>query len=226
MRKLLTLAGVTLGLFFSVTPAAPGHAGETARRCGRFGCDWIYCNDNGERCIRTSDYDSYYNRYTNGYGNSARQGYSRLFGTGDYGQDRDQNSNDDAYGQNYQGYSGYDDHRHAYDRRSDNSVYGRDDDYYGNNGPGQSLDRNSDRDDYVENQDEYLGAGSYSAFDGSAQPYNGRDGRYGGYGRYSDAHLLCDNSGARCYQGSRSSWSYREYYRLHGYRWEQSSYEH
>ncbi len=39
------------------------------------------------------------------------------------------------------------------------------------------------------------------------------DDYYGGY------HLVCDSDGDRCYRSAEPYWNYRQYYRLHGYRW-------
>jgi len=39
------------------------------------------------------------------------------------------------------------------------------------------------------------------------------DGGYGGY-------QVCDSDGDRCYGSSEPYWNYREYYRRHGYRWQ------
>ncbi|MBV8978244.1 MAG: hypothetical protein JO261_08090 [Alphaproteobacteria bacterium] len=68
------------------------------------------------------------------------------------------------------------------------------------------------------------GAGSY--FDGG---YDG-DGYHGGYYRdrydgdghygYGYRHVVCDSDGDRCYRTYRDCWDYREYYRRHGYHWE------
>lgn len=37
---------------------------------------------------------------------------------------------------------------------------------------------------------------------------------------YSDYHTVCDSDGDRCYRSRGSYWNYREYYRRHGYHWE------
>jgi hypothetical protein len=45
------------------------------------------------------------------------------------------------------------------------------------------------------------------------------------YGRYGDddydrgRHMVCDPDGDRCYLSRGWRWDYRQYYRLHGYRW-------
>jgi hypothetical protein len=62
---------------------------------------------------------------------------------------------------------------------------------------------------------------------GYAEGYgDGRDGGYyrSGYRDYDDrgyyaGHLVCDSDGDRCYRTHEPYWSYREYYRRHGYRW-------
>lgn len=41
--------------------------------------------------------------------------------------------------------------------------------------------------------------------------------RYDGYDGYRG--YVCDSDGDRCYRSSGSYWNYREYYRRHGYRW-------
>jgi hypothetical protein len=64
MRKLLALTGATFGLILSAN--LPAQAEETATRCGSYGCDRIVCHDNGNHCTRYSDYDGYYNGYTDG----------------------------------------------------------------------------------------------------------------------------------------------------------------
>lgn len=37
------------------------------------------------------------------------------------------------------------------------------------------------------------------------------------YGR--DRHVVCDPDGDRCYESRGWRWNYREYYRRHGYHW-------
>lgn len=34
-----------------------------------------------------------------------------------------------------------------------------------------------------------------------------------------DRHVVCDPDGDRCYESRGWSWNYREYYRRHGYHW-------
>lgn len=47
-----------------------------------------------------------------------------------------------------------------------------------------------------------------------------RAGYYGDYDRYDyDRHRVCDSDGDRCYLTRSAYWSYREYYRRHGYSW-------
>jgi hypothetical protein len=87
-------------------------------------------------------------------------------------------------------YSDYDGRYNGYTNGYDNGGY------YG--GSGQSYD----------NGYRYGGYGP--------SPYD--RGAYGGYdGGY--ARLVCDNTGSRCYRSNAPYWNYREYYRLHGYRW-------
>jgi len=124
-----------------VSAVAPSQAGEVATRCGEYGCDQIHCNYDGNRCVRYSDYDSYYNGYSGYYGG--------------YGEDSD------GYGPEYGG--------------------------------------------YVQN---YNGYGP------------GYDGGYGFYGGYDREHLVCDSDGDRCYQSAEPYWNFREYYRVHGYHWD------
>lgn len=49
-------------------------------------------------------------------------------------------------------------------------------------------------------------------------------GYYGGYtpayNGYYGEHLVCDGDGDRCYHSSEPYWNYREYYRIHGYHWD------
>lgn len=45
------------------------------------------------------------------------------------------------------------------------------------------------------------------------------------YSRYDDdydggRHMVCDPDGDRCYLSRSWRWNYRQYYRLHGYRWD------
>jgi hypothetical protein len=64
------------------------------------------------------------------------------------------------------------------------------------------------------------------------RPYDGRYGyrherggydRYDGYygrGGYDRDHRVCDSDGDRCYSSRSPYWDYRQYYRNHGYRWQ------
>jgi hypothetical protein len=61
----------------------------------------------------------------------------------------------------------------------------------------------------------YSGRGDYGSY---RQPYD--NGYYGGYDSGYGSHLVCDNAGSRCYRTSAPYWSHHEYYRLHGYRWQ------
>jgi hypothetical protein len=66
--------------------------------------------------------------------------------------------------------------------------------------------------------------------------YDGDDGRYdgryyeGGYYRDGDwrheLHLVCDSDGDRCYRTHDRWWNYREYYRRHGYHWDDGDHWH
>ncbi|MGH6887609.1 MAG: hypothetical protein ACREHF_00150 [Rhizomicrobium sp.] len=62
----------------------------------------------------------------------------------------------------------------------------------------------------------------YSARDGHRDCAGCEDGHEHGYsGRGgSAAHRLCDSDGDRCYSSDERHWSYREYYRRRGYRWD------
>jgi len=66
MRKMLALTGAAFGLVLSASFGVSAQADEVATRCGSYGCDRVDCHDQGNRCTRYSDYDSYYNGYTNG----------------------------------------------------------------------------------------------------------------------------------------------------------------
>jgi hypothetical protein len=57
--------------------------------------------------------------------------------------------------------------------------------------------------------------------------YYRRDGYYdGGYGRDygrdydGDRHYVCDSDGDRCYSSRGRYWNFHEYYRRHGYHWD------
>lgn len=60
------------------------------------------------------------------------------------------------------------------------------------------------------------------------RPYDGRYGHrrsnrhYDGYDRggYYGGYRVCDSDGDRCYSSGSPYWDYRQYYRNHGYRWE------
>jgi hypothetical protein len=107
-------------------------------------------------------------------------------------------------------FSSYDDYYNGYTNGDDNGYYGG---YAGNSG----------------GYGPYYGSGpTYgNGFAGPNGTYGGYgsypNGYYGGYGGYYGgygAQLVCDRSGARCYRSSAPYWSYREYYRLHGYHWD------
>jgi hypothetical protein len=103
MRTMLALTGAAFGLVLSANLAAPAQAGETATRCGQYGCDQVRCHDRGDSCTRYSDYDSYYNGYTNGayggsYGGYDNYGDDDQVYDGAYG----------GYGSGYGSYGGYD----------------------------------------------------------------------------------------------------------------------
>ena len=90
-------------------------------------------------------------------------------------------------------YSDYDSYYNGYT----NGYYGG----YDNYAPSPSYDDN----------------GYYGGYDNYAPSYD--NGYYGGNDSYSAAHLVCDNEGSRCYRSYAPYWDYREYYRIHGYRW-------
>lgn len=58
--------------------------------------------------------------------------------------------------------------------------------------------------------------------------YRAQDGRdLSWYSRYDSddvydrgRHVVCDPDGDRCYLSRSWRWNYRQYYRLHGYRWD------
>jgi hypothetical protein len=145
---MLALTGAAFGLVLSASFGVSAAADEIATRCGSYGCDHVDCRDQGNHCTRYSDYDGYYNGYTNG-------GYTN----GDYG--------------------GYDNYAQS-----------------------PSYDDN----------------GYYGGYNNAAPTYD--NGYYGGNDSYSAARLVCDNEGTRCYSSYTPYWDYREYYRIHGYRWD------
>lgn len=132
----------------------------------------------------------------------------------------------------YDGYGG--DHskkRHARDDRSDD---GRGDRRYsrrdrdGDDGDRRYSHRHRDGDD---------GTRRYSrrdrdrdadlAYDDPRRKrsHTGQDGRekYDGYygrGGYDRGYRVCDSDGDRCYLSNSPYWDYRQYYRNHGYRWD------
>lgn len=98
---------------------------------------------------------------------------------------------------------------------------------------GQSYDRYGDANGRYD-------SGSYNdRYDGSRYDGDRYDGRYGDDhyagrhddgrsddGRYRDrdgyygrTRYVCDPDGDRCYSSTSRTWNYREYYRRHGYRW-------
>src|SRR5580698_5835229 len=87
-------------------------------------------------------------------------------------------------------------------------------------------DYDSRYDDYTNGYDRgyrsnYTGNyGGYDNYGDDDQVYDGAYGGYGSYGGYdSGARTVCDSEGTRCYQSYTPYWDYREYYRIHGYRW-------
>jgi hypothetical protein len=188
MRTLTS--GAAFGLMLCASLAMPAQAGggDVATRCGPQGCDHIKCHNDGNFCVRFSDYDPRYNGY---------------IGAG-------------VYADGYSGYS--DNYAGGY-----GNYYGNE--YYGNSGNGYYGNG------YVGN--EYRGTGVFS---GGGNGYNGgyygngyNGGYYGnGYGGYGNgyyggygggSHYVCDTYGDRCYSSYAPYWDYREYYRRHGYRW-------
>jgi len=91
------------------------------------------------------------------------------------------------------------------------SGYGYDGGYHGDGsyGDGYYGDGYYGRGRY--DRDGYYGGGYYGG------GYY-RDGYYGDGDGYR--HLVCDSDGDRCYRSYRDCWDYREYYRRHGYHWE------
>ncbi len=87
MRNLMPLSATAsvLAISAALSLSTPAQAGEVASRCGQFGCDRIHCDYSGNHCVRYSDYDSYYNGYTNGYD---RDRYGSYGGYGDEYYDR------------------------------------------------------------------------------------------------------------------------------------------
>jgi hypothetical protein len=95
-------------------------------------------------------------------------------------------------------YDGYD--RGDYGRDCERYCYDRD--YDGGY-------RDYDRDD-----------GYYGGYRDYDRYYPARYGGYDGYGYRHHRHYVCDPDGDRCYRSRSYYWNYREYYRRHGYRWE------
>jgi hypothetical protein len=90
-------------------------------------------------------------------------------------------------------------------------YYDRDDypDCYG--GPCYGRDRDYDR-DY-----------DHDRYDRRRFDYDEPEGYYRPsrfYDDYRYRHLVCDPDGDRCYRSRSYYWDYREYYRRHGYRWD------
>jgi len=108
MRKMLALTGAAFGLLLSANLTAPAHAGDVATRCGEYGCDQIHCHDDGDHCVRFSDYDSYYNGYVGG-------GYGSDYG-GNYGGYDNYGTDDQVYNGAYGGsyYGGYGNYNGSY----------------------------------------------------------------------------------------------------------------
>ena len=100
------------------------------------------------------------------------------------------------------------DHIRCYDRGDHCTRYSDYDSYY--NG-------------YTNGTSGYGYGGNYGGYDNYGDDDQVYDGTYGGYGSYggydSGARLVCDSEGTRCYQSYAPYWDYREYYRIHGYRW-------
>ena len=64
----------------------------------------------------------------------------------------------------------------------------------------------------------YYGGNYGSGYYGGYGPSD--SGYYGGYyGGYDGWHLVCDSDGDRCYRSLSPFWNFREYYRIHGYHW-------
>jgi len=76
-------------------------------------------------------------------------------------------------------------------------------------------------DDYRGGYDGSYGRG-YDERDDRRDWYDRRDDR-GNWDSYHDRRyrgfVVCDPDGDRCYRSRHPYWSYREYYRRHGYRW-------
>lgn len=123
------------------------------------------------------------------------------------------------------GYYYGDDHKH-YDRdeRGDEKDRTRDD--RARDGKGDR--RYSRRYRYRDDDPSYLDRpydGRYGYSDGR-RPKSGKGGKgekYDGYygkGGYDRGYRVCDSDGDRCYLSNSPYWDYRQYYRDHGYRWD------
>ena len=72
-------------------------------------------------------------------------------------------------------------------------------------------------DNYGSDDQVYDGAYGNGAYDRGYGNGAYGNGTYGGYG--NGVRVVCDSEGTRCYQSYTPYWDYREYYRVHGYRW-------
>ena len=98
MRMLLASTGAAIGLILCTSFGVPANAETLATRCGPQGCDHIKCHNDGNFCVRFSDYDPRYNGYIGavGYGNyGGYGGYGGYYGNGYYG--------NEYYGNGYNG---------------------------------------------------------------------------------------------------------------------------
>jgi hypothetical protein len=111
-----------------------------------------------------------------------------------YYHDDDYDYHGGRYHSGYSGYSGY------YDG------------YRGDNYKGDSYDRGYYGKSYKGHKHKHYD--SYRSYD-----HHDR-GSYGGYGGHYGGYRVCDSDGDRCYGSSEPYWNYREYYRRHGYRWQ------
>lgn len=141
----------------------------------------------------------------------------------------------------YRSNQAYDDRDDGYDRgdkkyrsRDSNRAYDdRDDDYDRRGRDYRSRDSNrayDDRDrgysDRRSTRSRDLNAPYDARSDGDRRYHRRRGGeeeKYDGYygrGGYDGGYRVCDSDGDRCYMSSRPYWDYRQYYRNHGYRWD------
>lgn len=122
------------------------------------------------------------------------------------------------YGDHYKKYYGdRDNHdgRRDRDRRFDRKDYGRYD--------GDRNDRHRDKRAYRD-----LDRAYDQRDDGREYRHRGRGRDHGeekyedhyGRGGYDRGYRVCDSDGDRCYLSSNPYWDYRQYYRNHGYRWD------